>query len=63
MGKPTLHSKQTAQNHLAYFFSCLGDGEIVSMRESRDSEGKLKKKKKSISLDLPSYQGFGEVSS
>lgn len=62
VGKPTLHSKQTAQNHLAYFFSCLGDGEIV--RESRDSEGKLKKKKKqSISLDLPSYQGFGEVSS
>lgn len=44
VGKPTLHSKQTAQNHLAYFFSCLGDGEIV--RESRNSEGKLKKKKK-----------------
>lgn len=48
VGKPTLHSKQTAQNHLAYFFSCLGDGEIV--RESRDSEGKLKKKKNNPSL-------------
>lgn len=45
VGKPTLHSKQTAQNHLAYFFSCLGDSEIVSTRGSRDSEGEFKKKK------------------
>lgn len=48
MGKPTLHSKQTAQNHLAYFFSCLGDSEIVSTRGSRDSEGEFKKKNPSL---------------
>lgn len=40
---PRCISKQTAQNHLAYFFSCLGDSEIVSTRGSRDSEGEFLK--------------------
>lgn len=48
VGKPTLRSKQTAQHPLVYFFSCFGDGEIVSMRRSHDSE------REPISLDLPS---------